>query len=54
MGKYQAYSDYNETGDKWIPEIPMHWKTILFKRVVAAIKDGTHGTFSRVSNGVPF
>jgi type I restriction enzyme S subunit len=52
--KYQAYKEYKPSGTDWIAEIPRHWETILFKRVVAGIKDGTHGTYSRVADGVPF
>jgi type I restriction enzyme, S subunit len=51
MKKYEAYKD---SGVEWIGEIPEHWNSILFKRVIQRIKDGTHGTFQRVENGKPF
>ncbi|MFH6965837.1 restriction endonuclease subunit S [Flavobacterium sp. FlaQc-28] len=39
---------------EWLGEIPKHWEVILFKRVIARIKDGTHGTFQRLPEGYPF
>jgi type I restriction enzyme S subunit len=32
-------------------EIPEHWEVCFFKRVIRLIKDGTHGTYQRVSEG---
>ena len=54
MAKYQQYEEYKNTGSKWVPEIPIHWEPILFKRVIDQIKDGTHGTHARVNEGFPF
>ncbi len=43
-----------DSGIEWLGEIPVHWEVILFKRVISKIKDGTHGTFQRLSEGHPF
>lgn len=51
MKKYDSYKD---SGIEWIGDIPSHWEVILFKRTIHKIKDGTHGTFQRVSQGRPF
>ena len=50
----KKYDNYKDSGIEWIGEIPNHWEVILFKRIVYKIKDGTHGTFQRVSDGHPF
>ena len=39
------------SGIGWIGEIPEHWDVVLFKRLFDNIKDGTHGSFERVSEG---
>ncbi len=51
MAKYEKYAEYKDSGVKWFGSIPEHWSSFLFKRVVANIKDGTHGTHARVENG---
>ena len=51
MTKYEKYAEYKDSGVKWFGSIPEHWSSFLFKRVVANIKDGTHGTHARVENG---
>ncbi len=51
MAKYEKYAEYKDSGVKWFCSIPEHWSSFLFKRVVANIKDGTHGTHARVENG---
>lgn len=51
MAKYEKYTEYQDSGVKWLGLIPEHWSSFLFKRVVANIKDGTHGTHARVENG---
>ncbi len=48
------YDNYKDSGVEWIGEIPSHWDIILFKRIIHKIKDGTHGSFQRVSEGKPF
>lgn len=48
------YDNYKDSGIDWIGEIPSHWEVILFKRIIHKIKDGTHGSFQRVSEGKPF
>lgn len=53
-GKYQAYSEYKKIDSQWVSEIPRNWQSTLFKRIVTEIKDGTHGTHARVSEGLPF
>ena len=50
----KKYNNYKDSGIEWIGKIPEHWDIILFKRIILKIKDGTHGTFQRVSNGHPF
>lgn len=50
----KKYDNYKDSGIEWIGKIPEHWDIILFKRIILKIKDGTHGTFQRVSNGHPF
>ncbi len=52
--KYQQYAEYKDTDSEWVSEIPVHWEPILFKRVIIQIKDGTHETHARVSEGFPF
>ena len=49
----KRYPAYKESGVEWIGEIPAPWFVILFKRVITALKDGTHGTYERVENGKP-
>jgi len=31
MGKYQAYSDYKDSGVAWLGQVPAHWEPIRFK-----------------------
>jgi type I restriction enzyme S subunit len=50
----KKYDNYKDSGIEWIGEIPNDWEVILFKRVIEKIKDGTHGSFQRVSVGHPF
>lgn len=50
----KRYVSYKNSDVESIGNIPSHWKTILFKRVIDKIKDGTHGSFPRVSEGKPF
>ena len=42
-----------DSGIEWIGEIPEPWDIVPFKRLFNNIKDGTHGSFQRVSNGKP-
>jgi type I restriction enzyme S subunit len=48
------YPEYKDSGVEWLGEVPEHWEACRFSRVIHAIKDGTHGTFSRVSDGEIF
>lgn len=41
------------SGVAWLGEVPQHWEVIQFKRIVESVKDGTHSTYSRVSDGYP-
>ena len=41
------------SGVAWLGKVPEHWEVIQFKRIVESVKDGTHGTYSRVSDGYP-
>ena len=50
---FPAYSAYKDSGVEWLGEVPQHWYSARFSRVVMAIRDGTHGTFERVDAGVP-
>ncbi|WP_167554313.1 restriction endonuclease subunit S [Sphingobacterium sp. CZ-2] len=43
--------ELKDSGIDWIGEIPKHWEVTNFKRILIGIKDGTHGTHQRVSNG---
>lgn len=49
----KAYPSYKKTEVVGIGDIPDHWNVLLFKRLYSAIKDGTHGTFERISEGQP-
>lgn len=50
---FPAYPEYRDSGVEWLGEVPQHWYSARFSRVVMAIRDGTHGTFERVVTGVP-
>ena len=43
-----------DSGVGWIGEIPEHWNSVIFKRIIKGIKDGTHGTHERVNEGELF
>lgn len=49
----QQYEQYKDSGVAWLGEVPSHWETIQFRRVVKNIKDGTHGTHARESSNYP-
>lgn len=40
-----------DSGIEWIGKMPQHWEVTSIKNVIKGIKDGTHGTFERVSDG---
>ena len=48
---FPGYAQYKHSGVEWLGEVPDHWSVGRFSRVIAGIKDGTHGTFERVSEG---
>ena len=41
------------SGVEWLGGVPEHWEVLPLRRRIIAIKDGTHGTYDRVDNGVP-
>lgn len=43
--------EMKDTGISWIGSIPIRYKTIKLNRGILNMKDGTHGSFRRVSNG---
>lgn len=53
MSQFNPYPAYKDSGVEWLGEVPQHWYSARFSRVVMAIRDGTHGTFERVDTGVP-
>lgn len=50
---FPTYPRYKRTGNDWLSEVPERWTLTRFSRVVAKIKDGTHGTFARTLEGKP-
>lgn len=50
---FPNYPRYARTGNHWLSEVPEHWTLARFSRVIAKIKDGTHGTFARTPEGKP-
>lgn len=50
----KKYDKYKDSGIEWIGEIPEHWDSFLFKRIISRIKDGSHGSFLRVDDGKLF
>jgi type I restriction enzyme S subunit len=42
-----------DSGIEWLGKIPALWEVIALKRRLVSLNDGTHGTFERVSAGVP-
>jgi len=39
MGKYQAYSEYQESGEEWLGQVPSHWDVIQIKHL-SVVKRG--------------
>lgn len=50
---FPRYEKYKGSGVEWLGEVPEHWIAGRFSRVIYAIKDGTHGTYVRTSEGRP-
>ena len=50
--KYQAYSEYKESGVKWLGSIPEHWKLTPLK-YLASIKNGQDYKLVESSEGYP-
>lgn len=42
-----------DSGIEWLGEVPEGWSISRFSRIIDRIKDGTHGTYDRVSEGIP-
>ena len=40
-----------QSGIDWLGDIPEHWEVKKLKYLTAVLKDGTHGSFTRVING---
>lgn len=53
MSRITHYPDYQSSSVDWIDRYPLGWKVARLSRVLAGIKDGTHGTFQRVEEGHP-
>jgi len=47
----RTYDSYKDSGIEWIGEIPSHWVVPQLNFLISGIKDGTHGTHERVSEG---
>ena len=41
MTNMKRYSEYKDSGVKWIGEIPSHWESLTLKRIVSLINDKT-------------
>ncbi|QLB59925.1 restriction endonuclease subunit S [Acinetobacter indicus] len=55
MAKYQAYPEYKDSNNKWLAELPTHWKLVALKHVlVMPMTDGPHETPEFIDEGVPF
>lgn len=50
---FPKYPTYKNSGVVWLGDVPEHWVSAKFARVILAIKDGTHGTFERLGDGEP-
>ncbi len=50
---WKSYPAYKDSGVEWLGKVPAHWEVIPLKRRACSIKDGTHGTFERVLDGIP-
>ena len=48
---FPRYERYKNSGVEWLGEVPEHWQTARFSRIISQIKDGTHGTFARTTGG---
>ncbi|HCA18325.1 MAG TPA: restriction endonuclease subunit S [Alcaligenes faecalis] len=47
------YSGYKQSSKLGLGKLPSHWVVTRLSRITTQIKDGTHGTFARVSEGMP-
>jgi hypothetical protein len=53
LRRFKPYPAYKDSGIEWQGKMPEHWKATSLKRWTTSIKDGTHGTFDRVPEGIP-
>ncbi|WP_271252202.1 hypothetical protein [Pseudanabaena sp. Chao 1811] len=57
MNNYQLsvkkYPVYKDSGIEWLGDVPEHWEVRKAKTICSHIRDGTHGSFSRVDIGYP-
>jgi len=53
-GRYQAYSEYKNSGSEWIRYTPSHWSVSKLKYYTKQIVDGAHFTPTYTDDGVPF
>lgn len=51
--RWPPYPAYKDSGVEWLGEIPGQWNQVALKRLLTSLKDGTHGTFERVPEGIP-
>ena len=51
--KWKVYPAYKDSGVEWLGMIPEHWEQTALKRYLSSLKDGTHGTFERLLEGIP-
>ena len=48
-----TYVEYKPSRLSTLGTLPAHWDEISVRHLLLGIKDGTHGTFNRVPNGMP-
>lgn len=50
VGKYQAYSEYKDSGVEWLGEVPSHWEIKKLK-YICNVKTGDKDTVNAVDDG---
>ena len=51
--KGKPYPKYKNSDVEWLGDVPEHWQLVIIKRCLDSLKDGTHGSFERVPQGIP-
>lgn len=51
MKKFNKYPKYKESGVEWVGEIPEEWQRVKLNALLTKVKDGTHGSYTRVNEG---